>query len=334
MSKFARTNLIDIDTVCRVCGSDSKFVRKLTARFILDSLEKYYGKKVPADIAVKNYIMLQCTRCSLEWGHPSQPGSNLFYEWITKQSRYYPAERWEWSAALDRIRALRPDTDMDILEIGCGSGRFLELARASTAGMVVGLDTTLSSVNHCRSKGLTVYCENIESFRRNRKDNTSMFDYAAAFHCLEHVTDPKDFIASIVQMLKPGGKLFISTPYSPMSFEGGWFDPLNNPPHHLTRWNYRAYEELARQLGLQINFIMPRAASILDRTLYALNLAWNGPSSLASRKKLFLMASAHPFVAVKEIVRQTKREKINGKVAADVVLVELSRNDCSILGTG
>jgi SAM-dependent methyltransferase len=182
-------------------------------------------------------------------------------------------------------------------------------------------------VHHCRSKGLTAYCESIESFLHSVDDHAAGFDVAAAFHCLEHVSDPKEFVASMVRVLKPGGKIYLSTPYSPMSFEGIWLDPLNNPPHHLTRWNFRAYKELARQLNLQINFFMPRASGILHRTLYALNLAWYGPFALASRKKMFLSVLAHPFDTLDEYMRQRSREKVDGKTVADVILVELSRSN-------
>lgn len=314
-------------SACRVCNSDSWIVRELKAPYILSSLEKYYGNKPPDNLGISDYQILQCEKCSLEWASPSQPGSDSFYQWITGKAGYYPSERWEWGRAIDRIKASRPSPNIDILEVGCGSGRFLERARSVFSGRVVGLDTTKTSVNCCRSKGLDVYCKTIESFLCDGNEQTPRFDVAAAFHCLEHVSNPKEFVASMVQLLKPGGKLYLSTPYSPMSFEGSWFDPLNHPPHHLTRWNCRAYEELARQLDLQINFIMPRASSILDRTLYALNLAWHGPSALASRKKMFLSVFAQPFDTLGEYMRQMNREKVDGKTAADVILVELSRRE-------
>jgi hypothetical protein len=48
---------------------------------------------------------------------------------------------------------------------------------------------------------------------------------------------------------------------------------------------------------------------------------------MASRKKMIMSALAHPFDTLREYIRQMNREKIAGKPAADVILVELSRNN-------
>jgi 2-polyprenyl-3-methyl-5-hydroxy-6-metoxy-1,4-benzoquinol methylase len=293
----------------------------------LNELSDYYDQRIDEDLNVSDYHLLQCRQCGLEYGSPMQPGSDLYYQWITGKPGYYPSDRWEWGAAIDRIKTSQSGTNIDILEIGCGSGRFLELARSVNSGRVVGLDTTTTSVDYCQNKGLEVYCESVESFLHRTSSQPSGFDFVVAFHCLEHVSNPKEFVASMAILLKPSGRLYLSTPYSPMSFEGIWFDPQNNPPHHLTRWNCRAYKELARQLNLKISFFMPPASSTLNRTLYALNLAWHGPSALVSRKKMFLSALAHPFDTLGEYIRQMNREKVDGETAADVVLVELTRRE-------
>lgn len=63
------------------------------------------------------------------------------------------------------------------------------------------------------------------------------FDYAVTFQVIEHIKDDLEFIREIHRVLKPGGKLFVSTPNRLMSL-------TRNP------WHIREYtaDELSRHL--------------------------------------------------------------------------------------
>jgi len=73
-------------------------------------------------------------------------------------------------------------------------------------------------------------------------------------------------------LLAPSGRLMISTPYSPMSLEENWFDPLNHPPHHITRWSEKPYEALAARTGLALTIIPGPVRALSPRTAYAFML--------------------------------------------------------------
>lgn len=309
---------------CPICGAESKPIRKLKADFIVGQLESYYAETPPDNLDISDYEIRKCKNCSLEYAWPLQAGSESFYRWVTNHPSYYPDSRWEWFTVLECLQKTNL-VPTDILEIGCGSGQFLNLVKQIPNFRVVGLDTTITSVERCRSQDLEVYCETIECFLQNPYYENRRFDFVIAFHCLEHVSNPKAFVTSMLSVLKPMGSIFLSTPYSPMSFENVWFDPLNHPPHHITRWNASSYNELARQLNLKIKLFMPSASSLIDRTLYALNLSWNSPARLASRRSMVFATLQHPLITFKEWMRQHKREKVNNQIAADVVLVELTR---------
>jgi 2-polyprenyl-3-methyl-5-hydroxy-6-metoxy-1,4-benzoquinol methylase len=309
---------------CPLCNSAGLIAKKLDSGHIKKTLGEYYDEKVPDSVEFISYDVMKCAKCSLEWASPLREGSMPFYKWITEHNNYYPAYRWEWDAVINQLRCSKLDHKY-LLEIGCGSGVFLGRVNKVPGMKTIGLDLTERAIEQCRAKGIDTHCKTIDAFVADEQYNLYRFDYVVAFHCLEHVAAPKQTVLTMLKLLKPSGRIYLSTPFSPMSFEYRWHDPLNYPPHHLTRWNIRAYEELAKQLDLQINFSMPRASGILDRTLYALNLAWNGPSALSSRKRMLLSAFINPLEAAKEFVRQSKRVKVAGKVAADVILVELSQ---------
>lgn len=306
---------------CPICESDGQLLYSLEADFIRTKLKKYYDAPVPQDINISNYKMLKCRTCFLEFAWPKVPGSEGFYSWITRHSDYYPDARWEWEVVLDIIKK-KHFPMANLLEIGCGTGEFLKKAQKINNLTVVGIDLAHSSVEECHRSGLKTYCETIENYSLNPDHKIKLFDFVVAFHTLEHLANPKEFIASLLPLLNRDGSIFLSTPYSPMSFESSWFDPLNHPPHHLTRWDENSYKMLARKFGMSVDFFMPDAASLFSRTLTALNLQFNERKT-ATFTKLIGQAILSPIKTVKEFATQSKRLKVNNKTAANVVLVQL-----------
>ena len=301
--------------------------RELLAESLRQSLAHYYRAIVPTQVCGDDYQLWACRRCTLEFAWPMAAGDAAFYDWITHLPNYYPADRWEWGEVRRRLAAqARP---LHLLEVGCGSGDFLSSLNGIRDLTFVGLDTTEGSVAACHAKGLEVHAETLAEFEHRSPQPLQKPDVIVAFHCLEHVADPRAFIAGMCRLIAPGGRIFVSTPYSPMSFEGLWFDPLNHPPHHMTRWNRRAYTELASQLALEPTFTMPPAASIIDRVAETFNLTLNGPQRMQSRRTILLRAARRPWHLSQEVVRQVFRERMAGATAANVILAELARSSQS-----
>ena len=253
-----------------------------------------------------------------------EPGDNSFYEWITSRRGYYPEQRWEWSHVTEHLAA--EQSQLSVLEVGCGDGRFLEMLARLPNTRVTGLDTTPASVEKCRARKLDVHCETLADHQRRLPEDSRPYDVVIAFHCLEHVADPSGLVSGMLALLASGGRLLISTPFSPMSFESLWFDPLNHPPHHMSRWNLRSYEALARRHGLSVSFRMPQADGVRRRVANAFNFRLNGPRHFQSARRIFCRAMLRPHLLLAEIWRQWRRPRVNGNPAADVVLAEFRRD--------
>jgi len=122
--------------------------------------------------------------------------------------------------------AAKPLVKGDLLEIGCGEGRGVEVLR--------------ENVNSYR--GLDKIGEVIEKLQKRFPDETfeqavipplgsvssDSYDTVVSFQVIEHIYDDKLFLEEIYRVLKPGGKAIISTP---------------NNRHTLSRnpWHIREY---------------------------------------------------------------------------------------------
>jgi SAM-dependent methyltransferase len=315
---------------CLLCGSAASFGYDVTADSVRRSLAALYKDPAVAGIAMPDYRMFRCDSCQLEFADPPTPGSDEFYKWTVGHEDYYPAERWEWAVVRQKLERMCEDRGkpVTVVDVGCGAGDFLDTLRNVPGVRAVGIDITASSVETCRARGHEAYCTTLQDAKRFI---TTSIDVITAFHCLEHVADPLALVCQSRDLLGGGGRLMISTPYSPMSFEETWFDPLNHPPHHITRWTEKPYRILADRTGLGLTVIPGPVRGLLGRTEQAFMLRLGlAPNYRSMRRRLVGLASAalrHPLALGSQLIHQMRRRRLNDKPAPDVIMVELSKPD-------
>ncbi len=100
----------------------------------------------------------------------------------------------------------------NILDVGCGSAW---LAKYYTDKNVNVVSLDLSKINVQKAKEIIPDKYHIplvaDSFTLPFKNNS--FDFVVASEIIEHVIDPKLFAAELFRVIKPKGKLIITTPY-------------------------------------------------------------------------------------------------------------------------
>jgi SAM-dependent methyltransferase len=113
------------------------------------------------------------------------------------------------------------------LDIGCATGKFLELLPPDYAAE--GIDISEYAVNVAKNKGLNVSVETITGLSQSDK-----FDAITAWDVVEHMGDLKEGLSNILLRIKPNGYFFLSTPQA----EGKAKDWIgyNYSLEHLNFW--------------------------------------------------------------------------------------------------
>lgn len=166
----------------------------------------------PFAVDFQGFTLCRCGQCGLEFVSPRLTFEQLS---LTVYSDNYLPKRddatWrtpeaehtfrEQLATLERLVG-GPKT---ILDIGCGNGAFLDLARES-GWQIAGVDIKLS--NDAHELDCPLWEGRLEEIDLGEK----RFDVVRLNHVLEHTQDPLAELKICRGLLAPGGILFISVP--------------------------------------------------------------------------------------------------------------------------
>jgi len=151
-----------------------------------------------------------------------------------------------------------------ILDIGCGSGYFLQYGK-NRGWDGYGIEPSEKASSHAINNGLNV---KNSSFKKEIFTNTK-FDVVHLNQVLEHISHPEQLIADIHQISKKGSLLCISVPneFSPLQtilhkdldFNAWWL----SPPHHLNYFTVDSLRQFISKNGYEV---------ILEETTFPMEL--------------------------------------------------------------
>lgn len=276
----------------------------VTAKAILSRLSRDWGARIAGDAFPlppdATFTLYECDRCGLHFFVPALAGSAAFYQQLMATVPYETAQsRWEFGQV---ARKLRP-TDR-VVDFGCGEGAFLRMAKPLVR-QAVGVDRNPDAIERLCEAGLTGEETSCSDFAQRHPEG---FDVACAFHTLEHVAEISEFMTAVVGCVRPGGRVFLSVPNRRrFARENG--EPLDCPPHHVSRWDPVQWLELARQFGLdlrEVRFQEPGLSHV--KLLYRQRLD-RGYGRLLSRPApgLALRAYAKLLVGPRRYERRARR---------------------------
>jgi 2-polyprenyl-3-methyl-5-hydroxy-6-metoxy-1,4-benzoquinol methylase len=157
------------------------------------------------------YRVVRCSDCSLVYVDPIPNVGELsrhynqdyYAEWISTQRK--KRERM-WARRLKSIE--RVTKKGSILDVGCGEGLFLELAKRN-GWRVHGTDVSAYATEFASKRlGQSVFCGEIWDAPFNEQS----FDVITMWHVLEHTTSPMQTLQEVRKLLKPGGLVVLAVP--------------------------------------------------------------------------------------------------------------------------
>lgn len=198
-------------------------------------------------LGLDEIFIYKCSKTGYNFYFPYElQGDDLLYSELQKLSWYYDPWKWEHTEAIKHI-----DSNDRILEIGCGTGGFLEKLKSSNISYC-GLELNKKAIKEAQSKGLRVYDELVND---HAKKFSEYYDVVCSFQVLEHIFEVREFIADQLKCLKKGGRLIISVPNND-SYLKYQKNSLNMPPHHMGLWNEESLKNLGKVFDLRFDNVI------------------------------------------------------------------------------
>lgn len=226
---------------CPLCGSTE--LRRLA---VLDPqvLRAAYRDAYDVEItlpALERIEYFLCGPCDLRFFLPAVAGQPDFYRQLQRVPWYYRDEKSEYDIAARYVGS----TDA-VLEVGAGKGAF---SRHIHCASYAGLETSPDAVALARHEGVELLQDDLDT---HSAQHANCYDVVCAFQVLEHVPDPLVFLRSARRALRDRGRLIVAVPSEDSFASIDFWDILNMPPHHVTRWSDRALCSVARLLDMQV----------------------------------------------------------------------------------
>lgn len=194
---------------CNICNSD-KYK-------ILYKARSTTNKKISSvDLCITNNIiqrhqMVKCKNCGLVYVNPRDKEELIQAAYGELEDDMYfdeiEAREVTFGRCLTRIGEFISRKGR-LLDIGCGGGILLNLARNS-GWEVYGVELSRKMCEYAKRQ---FALEIVNSSLIDAKFPSTYFDVIVLADVIEHVVDPQGILSEIKRMLKPQGLLFLTTP--------------------------------------------------------------------------------------------------------------------------
>lgn len=214
--------------------------------------------------------------------------------------------------ASGRHRHVEIRPGLRLLDVGCGGGSFLTVARALGAE-VAGVEPSEHGVRTARAAGLDVFHGPLDAYLAG-PGAERRFDLITANHVVEHHSSPVDLLSQMRRLLAPGGRVWFAVPNieseTALALKADWHSV--DLPFHLYHFTPASAALAAEKAGLRVvrssTYSFPHAAFASFRTIW--------------RKRYFLpLRLSHRLPALRALAARRARQ-MDAAGAGEAILIE------------
>ena len=234
ISKKMKENIADY-TNCLACGNTET---------------DYY-------LDINGFKLERCSQCGFIFVNPRPKESTLINFFKRSESINLYSELVESTKKTRMINIFHPVAESinnlfpqggELLEVGCGSGLFLESIQKCQKWELTGIEPSLKAVEICRKKGLRVINSVLEDY-----SITNHYDLVVFWAVLDHFFNPFDIVSKVYTLLKPGGSIFIGN-INIYGFDSIILNADNhafNPPERLNFFGIESMKKMLERAGFK-----------------------------------------------------------------------------------
>jgi 2-polyprenyl-3-methyl-5-hydroxy-6-metoxy-1,4-benzoquinol methylase len=230
------------------------------------------------ELAKDHMVVVRCGVCDLVYVNPTfdeehyqRVYASTEYQEIVRElgisSHDYRVGRFgtERVALMEALVRCRDGKPVRYLDVGCSTGFVVEAA-AARGWAASGIDLNPSAIEFGRSRGLDLRTVALE----DAGFAPGMFDAISLFDVLEHLLTPARTLRTCIDLLAPGGILFLYVPNydSASRLLMGAAAHFIWPTHHLNYYTPTTLRDLLARNGLTTEFIATEGLDIHDYVWY------------------------------------------------------------------
>ena len=221
-------------TRCAICatadGSDELYPAQLNPEAFTPSV--FSARRLPDRT---HYRMVRCRTCGLVRSDPvldAEALAGLYRESSFDYGDELEGIRATYGAALDRLASAALGRS-GLLDVGCGSGFVLELARGRGWQTVRGVEPSTDAIAKADP---AVRSAIVQDVLQEGLFPAESFDAVTLFQVLDHIPEPVAFLRECVRILRPGGAILA----------------LN---HNVTAWSARVLRERSPIIDVEHTYL-------------------------------------------------------------------------------